>query len=223
MVSEIRHYAVGTCAEIRKSHANQYIQPEISDMADNVTRVGSVGASQISIGRFTYGIENLSIKQWGEGAALNIGAFCSIASDVTIFLGGNHRTDWISTFPFGHIYQDELGGQHIKGHPATNGDVNIGNDVWIGADVTIMSGVTVGSGAVLSANAHVVKDVLPYEVVGGNPAQLLRKRFEGEMIDLLMELKWWDLPQDAIVEMSGDLCSQPNKDLLAKLIEKYRA
>ena len=177
--------------------------------------------SPISIGRFTYGFENISIRQWNEGAALNIGAFCSISSNTTIFLGGNHRTDWITTFPFGHIFQSELGGENIKGHPTTNGDVKIGDDVWIGAGVTIMSGLTIGSGAVLSANAHVIKDVLPYEIVGGNPAKTLKKRFEDETIDLLLELKWWNLPLEVIKEITQDLCSQPTKELLVMLIDKY--
>ena len=91
-----------------------------------------IGRSPITFGRFTYGYENISVFQSGEGAALKVGAFCSIAPMVTIFLGGNHRTDWISTFPFGHIFQDELGEEIIPGHPSTNGDVIIGDDVWIG-------------------------------------------------------------------------------------------
>ena len=69
---------------------------------------GRVGASEILIGRFSYGFDKMSVRQWGEGATLRIGSFCSISTGVTIFLGGNHRADWISTFPFGHIYPDEL-------------------------------------------------------------------------------------------------------------------
>ena len=79
-------------------------------MSNNTKRTELIGNSPISIGRFTYGFENVVEKQWGDGAALTIGAFCSIADDVTIFLGGNHRTDWITTHPFGHIFVNELGG-----------------------------------------------------------------------------------------------------------------
>ena len=122
-------------------------------MANNIVRTSVIGKSNISVGRFTYGFENLTIRQWNEGAALKIGAFCSLADKITIFLGGNHRTDWISTFPFGHIYQAELGGSRISGHPSTKGDVVVGNDVWIGSGVTIMSGLHIGDGSVLSANA----------------------------------------------------------------------
>lgn len=76
---------------------------------NNQFRTGYIGNSQISIGRFTYGFNNIAIHQWGEGAALKIGSFCSIATNINVFLGGNHRTDWITTFPFGHIFQDEIG------------------------------------------------------------------------------------------------------------------
>jgi len=116
-----------------------------------------IGKSPVSVGRFTYGHENIAVMQWGEGCPLDIGAFCSIADNVQIFLGGNHRTDWITTFPFGHIFQKDLGGENIQGHPATNGGVSIGNDVWIGRGATIMSGISIGNGAVIAANSTVVK------------------------------------------------------------------
>jgi acetyltransferase-like isoleucine patch superfamily enzyme len=182
----------------------------------------TIGKSPVSIGRFTYGVDNISIRQWNEGAALSIGAFCSIAASTTIFLGGNHRVDWATTFPFGHIFQNEFGGETIKGHPSTKGDVTIGNDVWIGSGVTIMSGVQVGDGAVLSANAHVVKDVLPYDVVGGNPATVIKKRFSDEIKELLLTLRWWELPVTAIKEIAADLSSPPSKELLRSLIAQYR-
>jgi acetyltransferase-like isoleucine patch superfamily enzyme len=185
-------------------------------------RAGMVGNSRVSFGRFSYGCENLSIWQWGEGASLTIGSFCSIAPSVQIFLGGNHRIDWITTFPFGHIYTEELGGKNIKGHPATNGDVIIGDDVWIGYGATIMSGVTIGTGAVVAANANVVKDVLPYAIVGGNPAKVIRKRFDEETVALLLELQWWNLSIDVIKNINCDLSSRPNVTMLKTLIEKYR-
>lgn len=188
-------------------------------MSHSVNREGMVGNSHISIGRFTYGFENLSVRQWNEGASLQIGSFCSISSNVTIFLGGNHRTDWITTFPFGHIFEDELGGKNIEGHPATKGDVLIGNDVWIASGVTILSGVTVGDGAVLSANATVIKDVKPYEIVGGNPAKSLKMRFDDELVNLLLTLKWWDFPLDKIKLITNQLSSQPTKNDLIKLIK----
>jgi acetyltransferase-like isoleucine patch superfamily enzyme len=93
------------------------------------------------IGEFTYGVPQ--IFDWQEGARLIIGKFCSIADNVKIFLGGEHRTDWITTFPFSAKEFNDLfpEAKKIKGHPKTKGDVIIGNDVWIGYDAIILSGV----------------------------------------------------------------------------------
>ncbi|QWE26860.1 CatB-related O-acetyltransferase [Polynucleobacter sp. AP-Ainpum-60-G11] len=190
--------------------------------SNDCEKISVLGNSAISIGRFSYGFENISIKQWGEGAPLAIGSFCSIATDVSIFLGGNHRTDWVTTFPFGHIYQSELGGDSIKGHPSTKGGVTIGNDVWIGSGVTILSGVSIGDGAVLSANSTIAKNVMPYEIVGGNPARSIKQRFDQDVINLLLKLKWWELPLDSIKEIETILCSPPNKNILIGLIDLYR-
>lgn len=191
-------------------------------MSHDVTKSGYIGKSLISVGRFTYGHENITVKQWNEGAGLKIGGFCSIAANVTIFLGGNHRSDWISTFPFGHLYPEELGGQGIVGHPGTKGDVIIGNDVWLGHGSTIMSGVKIGHGAIIGTNALVVKDVAPYEIVGGNPAKHLKMRFSDEVIALLLKLEWWDLPVAAIRELCRELSAAPNAALIQSWIEKYR-
>lgn len=186
------------------------------------TSISLTGKSTITVGRFTYGKNNIDIKQWNEGAALTIGAFCSIAENVQVFLGGNHRTDWITTFPFGHIHHGELGGKDIEGHPATKGDVTIGNDVWIGTGTTIMSGVTIGDGAVIGANATVVKDVNPYEIVGGNPAKHLKYRFSKEIIALLLELQWWKLPVENIRKIAPDLCAAPTVSKLKKLLKEAK-
>jgi acetyltransferase-like isoleucine patch superfamily enzyme len=153
-------------------------------MSNNILKSSIIGKSHISVGRFTYGFENLSVREWNEGAALKIGAFCSLANDITIFLGGNHRTDWITTFPFGHIYQDELGGSDILGHPSTKGNVVIGNDVWIGAGAIILSGVNVGRGAIVAAGSVVNKNVPPYAIVGGIPAKVIKYRWDEKTIEL---------------------------------------
>jgi acetyltransferase-like isoleucine patch superfamily enzyme len=191
-------------------------------MTDNLTKKFLVGHSPVTIGRFTYGYGHISISESNEDASLNIGAFCSIAPNVAIILGGNHRTDWITTFPFGHIFQNELGEETTPGHPSTNGDVIIGNDVWIGTGVTIMSGIAIGSGAVIATNTHVVKNVLPYQIVGGNPSRVLRDRFDVEIKDLLIQLRWWDLPLEDIKQIRDELCSHPTKELLLNLMKRYR-
>jgi acetyltransferase-like isoleucine patch superfamily enzyme len=144
---------------------------------------------RISVGRYTYG--EPKIRWWGEAANLTIGKFCSIAEGVEIFLGGNHRTDWISTFPFS-VMREWPDARGIKGHPGTNGDVAIGNDVWLGAGSVILSGVTIGNGAVVGCRSVVTRSVPDYAIVAGNPAKVVRMRFSPETIRRLVESRWWD-------------------------------
>ena len=130
-----------------------------------------------------------------------------------IYLGGNHRVDWITTYPFGHIHNNIFNSFNGAGHPSTKGDVIIGNDVWIAANVTIMSGIKIGDGAVIANNSHVVKDVEPYSLVGGNPARHIKYRFPSEDIIKLLEVKWWDWDEDKINNSLPLLCSSNIKDL----------
>ncbi len=154
--------------------------------------------ADVDIGRHTYGHDQITIRHWGEPTTLRIGAFCSIADRVQIFLGGNHRTDWVSTYPFAEFSDRWPEAKGIEGHPATNGDVTIGNDVWIGSNATILSGVTVGDGACIAADSTVSKDVRPYAIVAGNPARELRRRFDEATIAKLLEIAWWDWPDERI-------------------------
>lgn len=182
-----------------------------------------LGHSIITMGRYTYGTCHLSIQQWNEGAALHIGAFCSISANVTIMLGGNHRHDWVTTYPFGKLCVEQFGHAELTGQNTTNGDVIIGNDVWIGHGATIMSGVCVGDGAVIAANAHVVKDVPAYHIVGGNPAKIIRPRFDAETIALLQQLAWWTLPDETIRTIIPTLCNTPDPAALRALITRHRS
>lgn len=170
-----------------------------------------------SIGKYTYGHEHIKIYSWGEGTNLYIGSFCSIADNVKIFLGGNHRKDWVTTYPFGHIHKDVFNKFDGKGHPATKGDVIIGNDVWISSGATIMSGVNIGSGAIIANNAHVVKNVEPYAIYGGNPAKLLSFRFPEETIQKLLSIAWWSWPDNKINDNAELLCD----DNIDTFINKY--
>lgn len=147
------------------------------------------------IGRETYG--NPKVHTWGEGATLGIGSFTSIASGVQIFLGGEHRVDWVTTFPFNILWKE---GKDIPGHPKTKGNVQIGNDVWIATEAIIMSGVTIGDGAVIGARAVVTKDVPPYTIVAGNPAAIIKKRFDDKTIQRLLKIRWWDWEDSKIRE-----------------------
>jgi len=158
------------------------------------------------IGKYTYGTGNIAEGNFGEPYNIEIGSFCSIAPDVTIFTGGNHRTDWITTYPFGHIHLNTFP-HHGIGHPISKGNVIISNDVWIGKSVTIMSGVTIGDGAVIAANSHVTTNIPPYAIYGGNPARLIKYRFTKEVIDKLLQLQWWSWDDDKIRRNIHLLCS----------------
>jgi acetyltransferase-like isoleucine patch superfamily enzyme len=164
--------------------------------------------------RYTYGLENIKVRDWGEGADVKVGSFCSIADNVTIFIGGNHRTDWVTTYPFGHIHKDVFD-HHGKGHPATKGDVVIGNDVWIGSGSTILSGTKIGDGAVIAANSVVVKDIPAYAIAGGNPAKVLKMRFSRKQIDKLLQNPWWELSDSRINDLIPLLCSNDIEALIA--------
>ena len=146
---------------------------------------------QYRIGDFTYGRPQIS--QWNESqsAMLTIGRFCSIATGAQILLGGNHRADWPTTYPFPEFFVRHAS---IGEYESSKGNVNIGNDVWIGMDAMVLSGVTIGDGAVVAARAVCAKDVPPYAIVAGNPARIVRYRFEEDVIAALLKIRWWDWP-----------------------------
>jgi len=160
----------------------------------------------MEVGKYTYGIDHINV-QWGSPKDIKIGSFCSIAANLTCFVGGNHRVDWVTTFPFGHIFNNVFDTFDGTGHPQSKGGIVIGNDVWIGKNVTILSAVTVGSGAVIGLNSTVTKDVPPYSVVAGNPAKLIRYRFSEQQISDLLEISWWNWSDTDINKMIPTLCS----------------
>lgn len=162
---------------------------------------------QIQVGDYTYydDFENVhnfekNVKYLFDfvGDQLIIGKFCMIASDVTFIMNGaNHLSDAISSYPFaifGNGWEQAMEG---KNYPS-KGNTIVGNDVWIGYQATIMPGVKIGDGAIIASNATVTKDVAPYTIVGGNPANSIRKRFSEATIERLLELSWWHWPIDQI-------------------------
>uniref|UniRef100_A0A6C0BZS6 Acetyltransferase n=1 Tax=viral metagenome TaxID=1070528 RepID=A0A6C0BZS6_9ZZZZ len=169
----------------------------------------------IITGDYTYGSDNISLLDFTHKYKVKIGKFCSIANNITIYLDANHRTDWVTTYPFGHINQKVFNKFDGKGHPSGKGDVIIGNDVWIGEGSSVASGVKIGDGAVIASKSHVVKDVDPYSIVGGNPAKLIKYRFSEKVIEHLLKIKWWDWSIQKINENTHLLCS----DNINKLLE----
>ncbi len=158
----------------------------------------------------TYGIP--VVHDWHEGTTLRIGAYTSIADDVHIFLGGHHRTDWVSCYPFPAFLEEA---NPIENFGGTRGDVTIGNDVWLASGCTILSGVTVGDGAVVAARAVVSRDVAPYSIVAGNPARHIRYRFDQETCSALLAAAWWNWPEAEVRKVVHLLCSDDLAQFLA--------
>lgn len=131
---------------------------------------------------------------------LVIGKFCSIACGTKfLFNCANHTLKSLSTYTFPIFYEDwGLDKADVTSAWDNKGDIIIGNDVWIGYEAVIMAGVHIGDGAIIAARAVVTKDVSPYTIVGGTPAKEIRKRFEPDVIEQLLALRWWDWPVEKI-------------------------
>ena len=143
--------------------------------------------------------------QW-ELDKLFIGDYVCIGGEAVILMGGNntHRMDWFSSYP----WRDKITELY-----KTKGDTRIGDGVWIGMRAMIMPGVTIGEGAVIAAGAVVTKDVEPYAIVGGNPAEVIRKRFPEEVIRRLLALKIYGLPPEKFEKIRPCLCGDDLNEL----------
>ena len=156
-----------------------------------------------AVGRGTRG--RLDV-QYGGLAKLTVGKFCSLHETAVVLLGGGHRLDWITSYAFPAFRPVPAGVG--EGYHTSNGDVTIGNDVWVGYEALIMSGVTVGDGAVIGSRAVVRKDVAPYSIVFGNPAQEVGRRFGREDVATLLETRWWDWTDAEIDARMGLILSR---------------
>ena len=152
---------------------------------------------------------------------LIIGKFCSIACGTKfMFNCANHTLKSLSTYTFPLFYEEwELEKSNITTAWDNKGDIVIGNDVWIGYEAVIMAGVHIGDGAIIAARAVVTKDVLPYTVVGGTPAKEIRKRFDAEIIQQLLLLKWWNWSTDKIRQCLPYIAGGKLNELLAIMKE----
>lgn len=162
-------------------------------------------APNIRVGDFTY-IADSEFEshvthhyEW-NGDKLIIGKFCQIAAGVEFVMNGaNHQMNAVSTFPFYTLEGWNMDAPTMEDLPL-KGDTVIGNDVWIGQNAVILPGVHIGDGAIIGANSVVGSDVAPYTIVVGNPAKELRKRFDEELIGLMLKLQWWN---KSISEIDG--------------------
>ncbi|MCX4371304.1 MAG: CatB-related O-acetyltransferase [Dysosmobacter sp.] len=146
-----------------------------------------------------------------NGDRLTIGRFCSIACGTRFLMNSaNHAMGSLSTYVFPIFYEEWGHGMNVTTAWNHRGNIVVGNDVWIGYEAVILSGVTIGDGAIVAARSVVTKDVPPYTIVGGAPARPIRLRFGQEVIDTLLELRWWDWPLEKLAKslssiQSGDL------------------
>ena len=165
---------------------------------ESVTHVRpTIKNPNIIVGEFTY-FSDVDFERhvthlydW-NGDKLIIGKFCQIAAGVEFVMNGaNHQMNAVSTFPF-YIFEGWDMEVPAKMELPLKGDTVVGNDVWIGQNATILPGVHIGDGAIIGLNSVVTSDVEPYTIVAGNPARPVRKRFDGELIEMIERLRWWD-------------------------------
>lgn len=165
-----------------------------------------------TIGEASYGLPIVHDNH--ERSTLQIGAYCSIASNVQIFLGGQHKTNWVSNYPFPFFFEmdAEYREEYVAG--GSRGNVIIGSDVWLCANCIILSGVTIGHGAVIANGAVISRDVPPYAVMAGNPAKQIKWRFDEPTRNSLLEAAWWHWPKDEIKHVLDKICSTDLTDFL---------
>lgn len=167
-----------------------------------------VKASNIIVGDYTYfddrknGPENFEeynvlYNYDFTKVKLVFGKFCAIAAETRFIMTGDHKLDGFSTFPF-PIFQNGWEDVYSIADLPTKGDIIVGNDVWFGYDSLIKGGVTIGDGAIIASRAVVVKDVPAYSIVAGNPAKVVKMRFDEKTIERLIMISWWDWPIEKI-------------------------
>lgn len=190
-----------------------------------------IKAPNIIVGDYTYYDDNNAPTDFEKnnilfnypefGDRLVIGKFCAIASGTTFIMGpANHRISSVTTYPFnvfGGAWEENTP-DHLSQLPF-KGDIVIGNDVWIGRESVIMPGVKIGDGAIIGAYSVVAKDIPPYTVAGGNPAKVIKKRFDDELTDILLKLKWWDFEAEKLVDFLPLLCD-PDLEKVKEILKE---
>jgi acetyltransferase-like isoleucine patch superfamily enzyme len=172
----------------------------------------------LEIGDHSYGRPRV---EWhaGDVGKVRIGRYCSINHSVVVLPAGEHRIDWVSTFPLRPEW--DLPGAFRDGQPWSKGPIVIGNDVLVSYGVTILSGVTIGDGAVVAAGAVVTSDVEPYSIVGGVPARHVRWRFDEDARLALLRVQWWNWPDERVREQIPLLSSPDVHGFLLKHDAEY--
>ncbi|MDZ8034056.1 MAG: CatB-related O-acetyltransferase [Nostoc sp. DedQUE08] len=149
--------------------------------------------SRVSVGEYTACDNSITFALWFPDERIEIGKYCSLAKDITIFGGGEHHITRATTYPFRLFFPlSQTQFAERRDEVRHKGTTSIGNDVWIGYGATILSGVKIGNGAVIGSQAVVASDIPDYTVAVGNPAKVIRSRFRPETVERLLKLRWWD-------------------------------
>lgn len=187
----------------------------VGDFSNKIRKISfDGGVWRGTMGRGSY-IVSADIEDWNLYQHFLIGNYCSMAHAITFVLGRNHDYNAVSTAAFGEIFKKDIPGS-VHRRCVNHNQLVIGNDVWLGRGCTIMSGVHIGNGAIVAAGAVVTKDVPPYAIVGGNPAKLIRYRFDNDTIARLQKLKWWYWPEEKLVPAIDDMAD------VEVFLEKYK-
>ena len=192
--------------------------PQVGFLKNFITR------KNIIVGDYTYYDDPLGPSRFEEnvlyhfdfvGDKLIIGKFCAIARDVQFIMNGaNHSLKGFSTYPF-YIFKNGWEDAIPESdNPSDIRDTTVGNDVWIGYNATITPGVKIGDGSIIASKAVVTADVLPYSIVGGNPAKVIRMRFDEGTIDKLMSIAWWDWPVEKITKKLPEIINSKLRRIL---------
>ncbi len=193
-----------------KDKIHPLIAPDGNPWPEVIFLKNVINHSQIEVGDYTY-YNDFQLRHGDDypkklapylfdkisPEKLIIGKFCQIAHGVTfITSSANHQYDGFSSYPFA-VFGQEWSKSYSPNYPRFK-DTIIGNDVWIGHNATIMPGVTIGSGVIIGSSSVITKDVPDYSIVAGNPAKIIRKRFDDKTIARLLEIAWWDWPDEKI-------------------------
>jgi acetyltransferase (isoleucine patch superfamily)-like protein len=173
-------------------------------------------------GKYTYGEPN--IASYASSSQVLVGNFCSIAQGVTILLGGEHFLNRVSTYSWHGEAGDYFPASRAFEDSYSKGNVVIGHDVWLGRNALILSGVNIGDGAVIGAGAVVVKDIPPYAIAAGNPARVIRYRFDRQQIAALEKIQWWNWDDSKINSILPLLMEDsPDRLIVSELGEQWRS
>ena len=181
-----------------------------------------VQSPNIEVGEYTYydsygdprAFEREAVLYAFGPERLIIGRFCAIASGVRFLMpGANHADRGPSTFPFGIFGPPWDGTMDIVMSAPSRGDTVVGHDVWLGYSALVLPGVTIGHGAVIAAASVVARDVPPYAIVAGNPARLVRSRFDEEDVERLLRAAWWNWPIELVTEHARTIMAGSPQEL----------